>query len=193
MAKPSSLDLRQKVFAAWQAGEGSREQVAERFGVSRSFARDLAALCRQSGAVEARAHGGGRASPLHEAACRQAVRAAVAAQNDATIRGAPPELGSGGSLPWSHPASGRALLASRADTQKKTLKDDEAATERVEKLREDFARQVAGISRARPGVCGRERGQPRHDRSFCPQPGRHARLRPRPAQPGRERDDPSAR
>ena len=86
MAKPYSLDLRQKVFAAWQAGEGSQAQVARRFGVSRSFARDPAALHRRSGSVEARAHGGGRTSPLHQTACRQAVAAAVAAQNDATIQ-----------------------------------------------------------------------------------------------------------
>ena len=63
MAKAYSLDLRRRVWARWQAGEQSQEQVAAHFGVSESFVRDLARLQRQSGDVVARARGGG-ATPL---------------------------------------------------------------------------------------------------------------------------------
>ncbi len=54
MARAYSLDLRRKVFAAWQHGERSQAEVAARFGVSESFVGDLAALHRQTGGVAAR-------------------------------------------------------------------------------------------------------------------------------------------
>ena len=41
MPKVYSLDLRKKVFSAWQAGEGSQRELAKRFNVSLSFVRDL--------------------------------------------------------------------------------------------------------------------------------------------------------
>lgn len=110
MAKAYSLDFRQKVFGAWQAGEGSQEEVAVRFAVSRSFVRDLAALFRATGSVEARPRGGGRSSPLHEAACQQAIQAVVAAQNDATIAEHRESLQKAG-FALSRSALGRALLA----------------------------------------------------------------------------------
>ena len=62
MAKAYSLDLRRKVFAAWQQGEQSQAAVGARFRVSESFVGDLAALHRQTGDVAARPRGGGRQS-----------------------------------------------------------------------------------------------------------------------------------
>ena len=59
MARAYSLDLRRKVFAAWQPGKRSQAEVAARFGVSESFVGDLAALHRQTGGVAARPRGGG--------------------------------------------------------------------------------------------------------------------------------------
>ena len=53
MARAYSLDLRGKVFAAWQQGEGSQAAVAARFAVSESFVGDLAALHRQTGGLVA--------------------------------------------------------------------------------------------------------------------------------------------
>lgn len=44
MPAPLSIDLRQRVIAAYQAKEGSQRQLAERFKVSLSFVRDL--TCR---------------------------------------------------------------------------------------------------------------------------------------------------
>ena len=60
MAKGYSLDLRQRVWSAWQNGEGSQRKLAERFAVSPSFVRDLSRRFRTSGSVAAKAHGGGR-------------------------------------------------------------------------------------------------------------------------------------
>lgn len=121
MAKAYSLDFRQKVFGAWQAGEGSQEAVAARFKVSRSFVRDLAALFRATGSVRARPRGGGRSSPLHEVACQEAIVAAVAAQNDATIQEHRESLAAAG-YSLSRSALGRALLALELTHKKRPSK-----------------------------------------------------------------------
>ena len=109
MAAPYSLDLRQKVFAAYQAGEASQAQVAVRFGVSPSFVRDLVALFRAQGSVAARPHGGGRASSI-TAPVGQAIQAAVTKQSDATIAEHRESLAAAG-YPLSASALGRGLLA----------------------------------------------------------------------------------
>jgi transposase len=41
MPAPLSVDLRQRIMAAYAAKEGSQRQLAERFKVSLSFVRDL--------------------------------------------------------------------------------------------------------------------------------------------------------
>ena len=84
MARAYSLDLRRRVWARWQAGEQSQEQVAAHFGVSESFVRDLARLFRQTGDVVARARGGG-AKPLATSEKLTALETQVAACNDLTI------------------------------------------------------------------------------------------------------------
>ena len=84
MARAYSLDLRRKVFAAWQAGEASQAEVGARFGVSESFVSDLAALHRQSGDVAARPRGGGRQS-LATPVALEHLSDLVAAHHDHTI------------------------------------------------------------------------------------------------------------
>jgi transposase len=85
MAKAYSLDLRRRVFAAWQRGEGSQAEVAARFSVSESFVRDLSRRFRQSGDVAAKPHGGGRQA-LADTASLACLGELVAAHNDATIQ-----------------------------------------------------------------------------------------------------------
>lgn len=84
MAKAYSLDLRQRVWAAWRAGGATQAEVAARFAVSESFLRDLSRRHKQSGGVAARPRGGGRAA-LVDALVAEAIAARVAAANDATI------------------------------------------------------------------------------------------------------------
>lgn len=120
MAAAYSLDLRQKVFAAYQAGEGSQEQVAVRFGVSPSFVRDLVALFRAQGSVQARPRGGGRTSSITPQVS-QAIQAAVVKQNDATIQEHRESLAAAGH-PLSHSALGRALLALELTRKKRPSK-----------------------------------------------------------------------
>lgn len=61
-----SVDLRQRLLAAYQAKEGSQRQLAERFKVSLSFVRDLMRHYRQTGSVEPKPHGGGATAKLGE-------------------------------------------------------------------------------------------------------------------------------
>ena len=84
MAKAYSLDLRRKVFGAWQQGEASQAAVGARFGVSESFVGDLAALHRESGDVASRPRGGGRRS-LASPAALEHLTGLVATHNDHTI------------------------------------------------------------------------------------------------------------
>ena len=84
MAKAYSLDLRRKVFAAWQQGEESQAAVGARFRVSESFVGDLAALHRQTGDVAARPRGGGRKS-LATPAVLEHLGGLVRAHDDHTI------------------------------------------------------------------------------------------------------------
>jgi transposase len=63
MPKVYSLDLRKKVFSAWQAGEGSQRELAKRFNVSLSFIRDLSRRYRETGTIAPKPQGGDIAFP----------------------------------------------------------------------------------------------------------------------------------
>src|SRR5271165_5191197 len=57
--RPYSMDLRERVAAAIDAGEGSQRQVAKRFRVSVSFVTRLVQRRRDSGTLAPKPHGGG--------------------------------------------------------------------------------------------------------------------------------------
>jgi len=61
-----SLDLRKKIFSAWQAKEGSQRELAKRFNVSLSFIRDLSSQYRKTGEITPKPQGGDRRSKLKE-------------------------------------------------------------------------------------------------------------------------------
>lgn len=84
MGAAYSLDLRQRVWSAFHAGEGTEAQMADRFGVSLSFVRDLVRRVRETGSVAPKPHGGGRAPALDAAGLEQ-VALSVAEVPDATL------------------------------------------------------------------------------------------------------------
>lgn len=59
-----SIDLRQRILAAYDAKEGSQRQLAERFKVSLSFIRDLRRHHRETGSVQPKPHAGGAIAKL---------------------------------------------------------------------------------------------------------------------------------
>jgi transposase len=50
--KPTSIDLRERILAAYDAGEGNRQQVANRFKVSLGLVKKLLAQRRKLGTIE---------------------------------------------------------------------------------------------------------------------------------------------
>lgn len=79
-----SVDLRQRVLAAYQAKAGSQRQLAERFFVSLSFVRDLMRHYRQTGSIEPKPHAGGATAKLGDLQL-PIVQALVEAQPDALL------------------------------------------------------------------------------------------------------------
>ncbi len=109
MAKAYSVDLRWRVFGAWQRGESTQAQVAARFAISPSCVRDLSRRFRTCGDVAPKPRGGGRRSLL-SATVRECLAGLVDARPDDTLeehrRGL---LAAGFAL--SHTTVHRALLA----------------------------------------------------------------------------------
>ena len=80
-----SSDLRERVVAACDAGDTTRELVAARFSVSVTWIRKLIRQRRETGSIAPKPHGGGRASAFDPEAGRR-LREAVRADDDATLR-----------------------------------------------------------------------------------------------------------
>ena len=79
-----SIDLRQRVVAACDAHDGTREQIAARFSVSVVWIRKLLCQRRQTGSIEPRPRGGGRA-PAFDTQAAARLRQAVRDDDDATL------------------------------------------------------------------------------------------------------------
>ncbi len=151
--KAYSNDLRQRVVAAYDASEGTQEQVAARFAVSTSWVRKLLRQRRDTGSIDPKPHGGGHApafDPATEAKLRQAVRD----DSEATLE----ELGRLAGVACSPSAVYRAWDR-LGITRKKVATGRRAGPARVEGRAGGLAR---GVRRDRPGPSGlrrRDRGE----------------------------------
>jgi transposase len=102
--RPYSMDLRERVVAACDARDGTREQIAARFSVSVRWIGDLLRRRRETGSIAPLPRGGGRAPAFDEAAADR-LRAAVRADDDATLG----ELAEAAGVACSAPAVYRTL------------------------------------------------------------------------------------
>ena len=84
MRKTLSLDLRERILAAYDADEGTREEVAWRFRVSLGMVKKLLQQRRQIGEVGPQHHRSGRKPQLVESH-RKDLRALLAKQPDLTL------------------------------------------------------------------------------------------------------------
>ena len=82
--KAYSLDLRQRVRSAALRGDRTIPEVAELFGVSMTFVNKMLRLHRSGSDLAPRPHGGGH-TPRLGTRHHRLLRAAVAANNDATL------------------------------------------------------------------------------------------------------------
>lgn len=83
--KAYSLDLRQKIVDAYERKQGSQRQLAQTFGVSRSFVEKLFRQRRQTGSLEPRRQGGNH-KPLLGTEDLALVRHLVGQQPDLTLQ-----------------------------------------------------------------------------------------------------------
>lgn len=81
----ASLDLRQRILAAYDDDEGTREEMARRFRVSVGLVKKLLQQRRRTGDIAPRHRFSGR-KPTIVAAHRQQLRALLAKRNDLTLR-----------------------------------------------------------------------------------------------------------
>jgi transposase len=80
-----STDLRERVLVACDRRDGTREQVAARFSVSVAWIRKLVRRRRETGSVDPKPRGGGRA-PAFDAEASRRLREAVRFDPDATLQ-----------------------------------------------------------------------------------------------------------
>jgi transposase len=79
-----SMDLRERVVAACDSGEETREQVAKRFCVSVGWVYRLLARRRDTGSIAPKPHGGGQPPAFHGESAER-LRKAVEDGPDATL------------------------------------------------------------------------------------------------------------
>lgn len=82
--KAYSLDLRQRVVAATEQGQGTIAEVAEMFQVGTAFVKKVLRLHRQGESLEPKPHGGGAQAALNDEQ-RAMLGAAVETRRDATL------------------------------------------------------------------------------------------------------------
>ena len=83
--KAYSLDLREKVMAAVERGDMSRQEVARVFGVTYAWIKKLQRQCRERGSIAPLPHGGGQQCRLGEKQLEE-LREAVAENPDVTLK-----------------------------------------------------------------------------------------------------------
>jgi len=81
----TSLDLRERILAAYDADEGTREEMARRFRVSLGLVKKLLQQRRRTGDIAPRHRFSGR-KPAIVAAHRQQLRALLIQRNDLTLK-----------------------------------------------------------------------------------------------------------
>src|SRR3954467_1228414 len=94
---PYSQDLRTRIVATIQRGDGTIRQIAQRFLVSISFVTRLLQLYRGTGSVEPRPHGGGNPAVLTPEDLER-LRELIRDRPDATLEECRMHLGSSCSL-----------------------------------------------------------------------------------------------
>ena len=103
-----SLDLRQKVVAAYERGQGTIDEIAELFSVGPTFVNKMLRLRREGGDLSPLPHGGGHTPKLSDKHL-QMIRSEMARNNDVTIEELRDLLRRKASVDVSQPTVSRAL------------------------------------------------------------------------------------
>lgn len=120
MAVAYSLDLRERVVRAYAAGEGTQQQIAERFQVSPSFVQRLLRRQRQSGQVVPKPRGGNHL-PKIRGEHLAVVERLVTAQPDAFLSELTEQFTQQTGIQVSSTTMHRAVKRLRLSTKKNTI------------------------------------------------------------------------
>lgn len=99
--KTISLDLRERILAAYDGGDGTREEMGRRFRVSTGFVKKLLQQRRQTGEIGSRHYRSGR-KPLILTSHRERLRGLLADKPDLTLAELRAALGLACTLPAIH-------------------------------------------------------------------------------------------
>ena len=91
MMEAYSIDLRQRIVDAYKKAEGTAQELAKRFMVTRKTVYNYLTLERETGSVAPRPHGGGPEPKLDDAGVQE-VRAVLNEKNDRTLAEVADEL-----------------------------------------------------------------------------------------------------
>ena len=116
--KAYSLDLRQRVVAAYEKGKNSIAEVAEQFNVGQTFLKKMLRQQRDMGTLAPLAHGGGRQASLSEKEHRL-LRQKVKEQPDISLAELQEHLAAASGLAVSIPTIHRSLWRSKLSHKKK--------------------------------------------------------------------------
>lgn len=143
--RPYSMDLRERVAAAVDEGEGSQREIARLFRVSLSFVSRLLGRRRDAGTLAAEPHGGGP-TPVLDADDRQRLEGPAREHNDDTLE----RLRQRGGFRCSLTTIWRALRRRDLTYKKKARYADERDRPDVRRKRRSFRRKVKRIEPKRP-------------------------------------------
>jgi transposase len=135
--RPYSNDFRAKILETKKKTNESIQQLADRFGVSYSFVRQLVRRYEATGTVKPLPHGGGK-PPKLDPARLNIVRELVEEDNDATLEELRARLAERTGIEVSIPTMCRLLQKLKLTRKKKTLHASEAGSERVQNLRREY-------------------------------------------------------
>lgn len=116
--KAYSLDLRQRVVAAYEKGKGSLAEVATQFNVGQTFVKKMLRQKRETGSIAPLAHGGGRQAALSEKEHRL-LRQKVKEQPDISLAELQEQLATKAGVQVSVPTIHRHLHSLRLSHKKK--------------------------------------------------------------------------
>jgi transposase len=142
--RPYSNDFRTKILETKKKTNESIQQLADRFGVSYSFVRQLVRRYEATGTVEPSPHGGGK-PPKLDPARLDIVRELVEEDNDATLEEFRARLAERTGRGVSIPTMCRLLQKLKLTRKKKTLHASEAGSERVQNLRREYWKIIGEV------------------------------------------------
>jgi transposase len=145
MAAPYSKDLRQRVISAYENGEGSFRDIAERFSVSLFFVWTLWLQYKTAGSVAPKPHSGG-SKPKVDKAGEEAIKEIVRVYPDATLSKLCDILFEKTTIKISTSGMSKILKRLRLSRKKKTRRTPERKRDEIVKEREDFQGKQATMN-----------------------------------------------